>query len=55
MKRRAMDRPSRELVNMARVALHCEEFVKQLIGQLNRRETEVFAVRRDVYTALIRR
>jgi hypothetical protein len=58
MKRRAMDRPSSELVNMPsviQVALHCEEFVKRLIGQLNKRETEIFAVRRDVYTALIRR
>jgi hypothetical protein len=54
-----MDRPSGELVNTARVilvALNCEKFVKRLIdSQLIKRETEVFAVRRDVYAALIRR
>jgi hypothetical protein len=53
-----MDRPSSELVNTAsviRAALHCEEFVMRLIGQLNKKENEVFAVRRDVYAALIRR
>jgi hypothetical protein len=54
-----MDRPSGELVNMTRVirlALNCEKFVKRLIdGQLIKRESEVFAVRRDVYAALIRR
>ena len=59
MRRRAMDRPSGELVNMTRVirvALNCEKFVKRLNdGQLIKRETEVFAVRRDVYAALIRR
>jgi len=59
MKRRAMDRPSGELVNMANVipvALNCEKFVTRLIdGQLIKRETEVYALRRDVYLALITR
>jgi len=54
-----MDRPSGELVNMARVirvALNCKKFVKRLIdGQLIKRETEVFTIKRDVYVALIRR
>jgi hypothetical protein len=47
-----MDTPSGELVNMgsvSRVALNCEKFVKRLVdGQLIKRETKVFAVRRDV-------
>jgi len=54
-----MDRPSGELVNMANVipvALNCEKFVTRLIdGQLIKRETEVYALRRDVYLALITR
>ena len=54
-----MDRPSGGLVNMPsviRVALNREKFVKRLIdGQLIKRESEIFAVRRDVYAALIRR
>jgi hypothetical protein len=52
-----MDRPSGELVNMANVipvALNCKKFVTRLIdGQLIKRETEVFAVRKDVHVALI--
>ena len=59
MRRRAMVRPSGELVNMARVirlAFNYEKFVKRLIdGQLIKGENEVSAVRRDVYAALIRR
>ena len=58
-RRREKDRPNGELVNTARVIrveLNCEKFVKQLVGsQLNKRETEVFAVRGDVHAALIRR
>jgi hypothetical protein len=54
-----MDTPSSELVNMAgviRVTLNCDKFVKRLNdGQLIKRETEVFEVRKDVYAALIRR
>jgi hypothetical protein len=54
-----MDRPSGKLVNMTRVirvGLNCKKFVKWLIErQLIKRETEIFAVRRDVYVALIRR
>ena len=54
-----MDRPSGERDNMASVtpvALHCEKFVTRLIdGQLIKTETQVFAVRRDVYGALIKR